>query len=84
MPIASIISLFFQIYEILLLIRIVISWVPHNAYQPLVRELYHVTDPYLNLFRQLPLNFGGMDLSPIVAFFVLGFIRQLVLRMLFF
>jgi YggT family protein len=63
---------FFVIYPTLLIIEILLSWVPHNYYHPLVRLLKTVTEPYLNLFRQLPLQYGGIDFSPILAFLVLG------------
>jgi YggT family protein len=73
---------FFRIYEVLLIIQIFLSWVPHNYYHPLVRLLGTVTEPYLNLFRQLPVQYGGIDFSPLLAFFVLGFIRDLLFRIL--
>ena len=74
---------FFRIYEVLLIIQIILSWVPHNYYHPLVRLLNTVTEPYLKLFRQLPVQYGGIDFSPMVAFFVLGFIRDLLFRAFF-
>jgi YggT family protein len=82
--IIELISLVFEIYKVLLVIRIVLSWVPHNHYHYLVEKLYTLTDPYLNLFRSLNLNFSGIDLSPIVAFFVLGFVQNLLLQLLIF
>ncbi|MDD5455530.1 MAG: YggT family protein [Candidatus Margulisbacteria bacterium] len=80
----QIISFAFQIYEFLLVFRIILTWLPHDYNHPLVRGLGKVTDPYLEMFRSLPLQFGGFDFSPIVAFFVLDFIRQLVLRLFVF
>ena len=73
---------FFRIYEILLIIKIILTWIPHNYYHPLVRLLNSITEPYLNLFRQLPVQYGGMDFSPLLAFFVLGFVRDLLFRIL--
>ncbi|MEI7942639.1 MAG: YggT family protein [Candidatus Riflemargulisbacteria bacterium] len=82
--IIEIISLVFEVYKVLLIIRILLSWIPHNHYHYLVEKLYELTDPYLNLFRSLNLNFGGIDLSPIVAFFVLSFVQKLLLQILIF
>lgn len=73
---------FFRIYQALLIIQIILSWVPHNYYHPLVRLLNSLTEPYLNLFRQLPVQYGGIDFSPLLAFFVLDFIRDILFRIL--
>jgi len=72
----------FQVYTWLLIIRILLSWIRHNPYQPIIRFIYEVTEPYLGLFRRIVPPFGPMDLSPIVAFFVLQLIRQIVYSVL--
>jgi YggT family protein len=38
--------------------------------------LSQLTDPYLNLFRSIIPPLGGIDLSPILAFLLLSFVRQ--------
>lgn len=69
----------FQVYTTLLIIRILLSWIRHNPYQPIIRFIYEITEPYLGLFRRIVPPFGAMDLSPIVAFLVLDYIiRPLV------
>jgi YggT family protein len=77
----DLIYLSFNIYRALLIIQIILSWVPHNRHHPLVKKLYSVTDPYLDVFRQLPLNFGGFDLSPIIGFLALDFIANIILSL---
>jgi YggT family protein len=72
----------FQVYTWLLIIRILLSWVRHNPYQPVIRFIYEVTEPFLGLFRRIIPPIGPLDLSPIVAFFVLQLIRQLVYNIL--
>ncbi len=72
----------FRIFEFLLVIQIILSWIPHNYYHPLARLLNMVTEPYLKLFRQIPVQYGGIDFSPLLAFFVLGFIRDTLFRIL--
>jgi len=67
------------VYLVLIFIRIIISWVPRIPYNrylaAVLKFVTDVTDPYLNLFRRiLPpvrLGPGALDLSPIVATFVL-------------
>ena len=38
----------------------------------ILQPLYAATDPFLNAFRGLGLTFGGIDLSPLPAFFLLS------------
>jgi YggT family protein len=38
--------------------------------------LSQLTDPYLNVFRSIIPPLGGIDLSPILAFLLLSFLRQ--------
>jgi YggT family protein len=46
--------------------------VPYNRYVNAVMDfLRDVSNPYLNLFRRLPLRIGPLDLTPMVAIIVL-------------
>lgn len=76
------VSVAFDVYTWLLIIRIILSWIPHNHHQPLIRFIYEVTEPFLGIFRRIIPPLGMIDLSPIVAFFVLQIIRQVVIRLL--
>lgn len=63
---------FLQIYFVLLIVRILLSWFPNlNWYNPPLSILSQVTDPYLNLFRSIIPPLGGIDFSPMLAIFVL-------------
>ncbi len=68
-----------NIYFVLLLIRVLLSWFPNVDWsrQPfaLVSQL---TDPYLNLFRQFIPPVGGIDFSAILAFFLLQAVTSAV------
>lgn len=70
----------FVIMYFALIIRIVISWVGADPYNQLVQIIYRLTEPVLAPFRRLPLQFGGIDFSPIVAFLLLSVIRDIVVR----
>lgn len=72
----------FQVYSWLIIVRVVLSWVRHNPYHPLVRFIYDVTEPYLRIFRRFIPPVGMIDLSPIVAFLVLEVFQVLVHRAL--
>lgn len=74
----------FEVYTYLLIIRILLSWIRHNPYQPIIRFIYEITEPYLSFFRRFIPPFGAVDFSPIVAFIVLQILRNVVLRLLVF
>jgi YggT family protein len=84
--IASYVDALFLVYIILIFVRILLSWIPRIPYNPtlstIINFIHEVTDPYLNLFRRIlpPVGGGGfaLDLSPIIAIFVLFIVRAIV------
>ncbi|MBD1996197.1 YggT family protein [Leptolyngbya sp. FACHB-541] len=77
--IAEPISIFLRIYIALLFIRILLSWFPTvNWMNPPFSILSQLTDPYLNVFRSFIPPLGGIDLSPMLAIFLLSFVAQAV------
>ncbi|URE39500.1 YGGT family [Musa troglodytarum] len=63
---------FLNIYNTLLIIRLVLTWFP-NSPPAIVSPLSTLCDPYLNIFRGIIPPLGGtLDLSPILAFLVLN------------
>ncbi len=76
-------STFVQIYVALMIIRVLLSWFPNiNWYDPPFSILSQLTDPYLNLFRSIIPPLGGIDFSPMIAFFVLQFGSTILLNLL--
>ena len=70
----------FDILQILILVRVILSWIPHNPNGQYIYLIYVITEYILNPIRSsLPIQGGGFDLSPIVAFFLLGFIKKILL-----
>jgi YggT family protein len=70
---------FFQIYFILVVIRVLLTWFPTvNWATPPFSILSQLTDPYLNLFRSLLPPLGGMDFSPMLALFALQIVAGLL------
>lgn len=73
----------FQLTYGLLMVRILLSWIPHDRYHPLVEFLYKITDPLLEPFRRLmPPSAMGIDFSPIIAFIVLRLLQNIVLSLI--
>ena len=80
---ANIVRLIFSIYIILIFVRIIISWLRPNVFNPIIRFIYQLTDPYLKIFARIRfLRFGYLDLSPIVAFYVLYLLQELLYKTL--
>jgi uncharacterized protein YggT (Ycf19 family) len=68
------ITVFIYVYVLLILAYIITSWIrlPYSPWLNRVqRFLYDVCEPYLRLFRRVLPPLGPIDLSPIVAVFVL-------------
>lgn len=83
MIIAVIIKALFTVYTLMLLGRVLGSWIPNAQSHPIMRFLAYYTDPYLNFFRKIIPPIGGvLDLSPLLAFLALQFLEILILRFL--
>ena len=62
-----------RIYKFAIIARVLMSWVsPHPRSAPAV-FLYQVTEPVLRAFRRVIPRMGMIDLTPLIAFFVLDF-----------
>ncbi|MEH2293248.1 YggT family protein [Nostoc sp.] len=70
---------FIQIYTVLLIIRVLLTWFPNiNWYNQPFTTLSQITDPYLNLFRRIIPPLGGMDFSPMLAIILLQVLGSLI------
>jgi YggT family protein len=69
----------------LILIRALISWVNPDPYNPIVQFLEKCTDPILAPIRRiLPAGLRfGIDISPVIAFLAIMFIRSFLVSTLF-
>jgi YggT family protein len=77
--VAQSLGYFLQIYTVLLIVRILLTWFPNiDFYSQPFATLGQLTDPYLNLFRRVIPPLGGLDLSPMLAIFLLQFVGQAV------
>jgi YggT family protein len=76
LAVAKVLDTVLYIYLILIIARAVLSWVSPDPYNPIVRFIHNVTEPVLYKVRtKLPINFGGIDLSPIVVILAIYFIQ---------
>ena len=63
---------FLSIYNIVITARVLLSWFPQAQGIAVLQPVFQITDPYLNLFRGLIPPVFGLDLSPLLAFFLLN------------
>lgn len=83
-PFIDLINTIITLYNYILIVWIILSWLIAfnivNSYQPLVQQLNYflkkLTEPVLNLIRSIIPPLGGIDLSAIILFLLLGFIRN--------
>jgi YggT family protein len=77
---ADAVTWLFNIYIVLMIIRIVGSWFPAIAHHKFMRFVAFYVDPYLNIFRRwIPPIGGVLDLSPLLGFIVLRLAENLIL-----
>lgn len=75
----SVLSRTLEIYSLILLVRVLLSWFPNLDWSnPVLGTVSSITDPYLNAFRGLIPPIGGLDLSAILAFIALSLAQQLL------
>ncbi|MNL35964.1 YGGT family protein [compost metagenome] len=66
----SVLSNLFSIWQLLLFIWVILSWIPQvPRNHPAVELISRVIEPTLAPFRRL-MPMGGIDISPIIAYFV--------------
>jgi len=69
-----------EVYIYIIIIRIILSLVRVNPYQPGLRFIFEITEPVLGFFRRYIPPVGMFDFSPIAVFLVLKVIQMLALR----
>ncbi|PLX72613.1 MAG: YggT family protein [Desulfuromonas sp.] len=79
----QVVNLVIQLYIFIVIARALVSWVNPDPYNPIVRFLHNATDPVLQRIRRiLPLQFSGIDLTPIVLLIALSVLQQVLLQMI--
>jgi len=79
----QVVNLVIQLYIFIVIARALVSWVNPDPYNPIVRFLYNATEPVLKRIRRiLPLQFSGIDLTPIVLLIALSVLQQVLLQLI--
>jgi YggT family protein len=64
---------------VILLVRVVLSWVDPRYERPFGRFVYRVTEPFLAPIRRVLPSTGALDLSPLILLLGLGLVLRIVL-----
>jgi YggT family protein len=80
-------GILFTVIEFAILARVLITWFPVPKENYLVRMLYQITEPILapvrNIIQRSAMGKNMMfDFSPVIAFLLIGLIRNIVLSFL--
>jgi YggT family protein len=83
MAVAVILRYVLTFYMWIIIARAVLSWVNPDPYNPIVRFIHNVTEPVLYRIREkIPVNFGGIDFSPIIVILGVIFLQNFVVNSL--
>lgn len=77
---ATTVYYFFEFLNIMILIRVFLSWFSFNPNNRLIILVYQLTDPVLEPFKKLSarlgLNMGMIDFSPIISLLFLYYVAK--------
>lgn len=65
-------------YFVLIIARVLISWLAAQSRHPLIPLIYQLTEPVLRPFGKVVPPLGGVDLSPLFALIALRFLLLLL------
>ncbi|MCX8072401.1 MAG: YggT family protein [Candidatus Binatia bacterium] len=81
---AQVLDLLLHLYSIILIVRVIVTWVNADPFNPIVRFLYQSTEPVLQRVRRtLPVTYGGFDLSPLVVLLGIFFLQAFLVSSLY-
>jgi len=74
----SFIHVLFTVLTMAIFARVLLSWFPIRPDNPLVVVLMEITDPILKPLRRVVPSLGMLDITPIVALFLLQILEQVL------
>lgn len=76
-----IVELLIQLYSLVILARVLMSWVNIDPYSPLARTIFNLTEPVLAPVRNLLPPAAGLDFSPIIVMVLLQIVGRMLVTM---
>ncbi len=85
LAIINFVNALFLVYEILIIVRVIFSWVglpSRGLWYEVFRFVYNVTEPYLGIFRRFIPTAGAIDFSPFIGMLLLGILNRVVVQII--
>ena len=82
MGLISLVEYLFKLVYLLLVVRVLLSWVPGALDHPAGQAIHRLTNPILDPLRRVIPPIGGLDISPLVAILLLDVVRRVVRELL--
>lgn len=81
---ASVLHMLFEVFTWVVIIRVLLSWVNPDPWNPIVRMLNGMTDPLLEPIRRKTFGMMGMgiDLSPVILLAFIYFLDFFLVKTL--
>ncbi len=71
-----------DLYIMVIIVRVLLSWISHNPHHPLIQFVYQVTDPPLKTIQRYVPSFGGLDFSPFILIIAVMFVEKILITIL--
>jgi len=78
--VASLIELFLLMFTLLILARVLMSWVQVDPYHPVAQFIYQATEPILKPVREVLPPAAGFDFSPIVVLIIAQVVGNIIIN----
>jgi YggT family protein len=72
----------FWVLKAALIVRVISSWLPISPHSGWVRWSYALSEPILAPLRRVVPNLGGLDITPILAYFLLTITESILFRLM--
>lgn len=77
----QLLSILFRLYEVIVIIRVLFSWIRVDEYNPAVRWVNRLTEPLLEPIRRILPTVMGIDFSPLVLLLALSLLQRFIMGM---
>ncbi len=78
----DLISLATKVYSLLIIGRVIVSWVNPDPNNAIVNFIFRVTEPVLAPVRSVIPAFGGLDFTPILVLVGIQLLESVVVKLL--
>ena len=81
-PFSLIVRAIFSLFRIAIIVSVVASWLPISQFSRWVRWSYKLSEPILSPLRRFVPPLGGLDLTPLIAYLLIGLIESAFFHLL--